>query len=111
MDDAEPVPTMILSEVVVTTTPNRQDMESIARSTALGRLSRLGVDLSKLDFQFCSVEFFAAKSRSYAGTLLDIEPDWVPASYGDNLATKAQEIRDLIYLPCDFAEQREVYGA
>lgn len=56
-----------------------------------------------------SVEFFAARSRGYASTLLDVEPEWVPAS--EELTTKEQAIRDLIYLPYDLVEQREVYGA
>ena len=108
-DDPGRVPTMILCEEVVTTTPNRQDMEAIARSKALGGLSQLGVDTNKLDYQLWSVEFFAARSRAYAGTLLDVEPEWVSAS--DDLKTKEQAIRDLTYLRYDLAEQREVYGA
>ena len=105
-DDPQCVSTTILAEEVVLTTPNRRDMEAIARSSALGRLARLGVNTTALEDQFESVVFFAGRSRTYDG---GVELDWVPAT--EDLVTKEQAIRDMTYLPYDLAEQHEVYGA
>ena len=108
-DDPQRVSTVILYEEVVTANPNRRDMEAIARSAALARIGKLGVDTLKLDDQLLSVEFYAARSRTYFTGSFEPEPHWIVAI--DDLARKDQAIRDMTYLPYDLKEQREVYGA
>ena len=108
-DDPERTEVVIVQESVVTTTPNRRDMEAIARSYALGRLAHIGLDTTKLDDQFLSVELWAARSREYDGPRYEPEPQWELAR--DDLASKNEAIQNMTYLPYDITEQREVYGA
>lgn len=95
---------VIAVEEVVIETPNRVNMENIARSNAFARLASFGVDTAILDYQFLAVEFFAARSRSVDSDM----PTWTPAN--DDRSCSAQAIKDMTYLPFDLLEQREVYG-
>lgn len=108
IDDPERVPMIIAIEQVGLTAANQSDLKAMAKSVIFGRLAHFGVDVLTLDCQFETVEFFAAQSRTYAVSILEVEPAWVPAS--DDLDTKKEAIENLTYLPYDIQEQQEVYG-
>ena len=111
--DPTPRPSLrILEESISFTCLNRCDIKALVKSSVFGKLAKLGVDTTKLDYQFMSADFLVSMPSN---DFLGYEPKWSKAYDGlaepVNDSAREEAIKKLTYLPYDLKEQIAVYGA